>query len=61
MKPTYQNQIPQTPATIRARISIREAALAEAHPDTWVWWRLNQTIADLERQLATEESGRCKR
>jgi hypothetical protein len=55
---TQYADIRQTPATLRARIKIREDALKQADPDAWIWWRLNQTIADLERQLAEKEDGR---
>lgn len=59
MKPTgYKSHITETAGTLRARIACRQEALKVAQPDSWVWWHLNRTIADLERQVAEMEGGR---
>lgn len=56
MKKTgYLDHIPQTPGTLRARIACRQEALRTAQPDSWMWWHLQRTIADLERQVAEKE------
>lgn len=59
MKTTgYKTNITETCGTLRARIACRQDALTTAQPDSWIWWHLNRTIADLERQVQKMEDGR---
>lgn len=59
MKKTgYRDHIIETAGTLRARIACRQDALRTAQPDSWMWWHLNRTIADLERQVAEKEGVR---
>jgi hypothetical protein len=52
----YMDHVRATPGVIRARIAARQEALREAAPDSWIWWHLNRTIADLERECAAMET-----
>lgn len=59
MKTTgYRDHIIETAGTLRARIACRQDALRTAQPDSWIWWHLNRTIADLERQVMEMEDRR---
>lgn len=54
-KATYYG-IPVTPGTLRARIDVRKQLLPQCYPDSDEYWRIQRTIADLERQLAKMEA-----
>jgi len=48
-----------TPGVLRARISARQEALRDASPDSWIWWHLHRSIADLENEVGKmEKEGR---
>jgi hypothetical protein len=48
---------PSTPGIVRAKIAARQDMLRQCHPDSQEAWRLNQQLADLERELHELESG----
>ena len=54
VKPT--KPLPQTPGMIRALIAVRLEIARQCHPDSQEYWRLQQGIADLERQLYAMEA-----
>jgi hypothetical protein len=47
---------PSTPGILRAKIAARQDMLRQCHPDSQEAWRLNQQLADLERELHGLES-----
>ncbi len=49
--------LPRTPGMLRAQIAVRKDMLRQCHPDGQEAWRINQQLADLERELHGLESG----
>lgn len=49
--------LPRTPGMLRAQIAVRQDMLRQCHPEGQEAWRLNQQLADLERELHELESG----
>jgi hypothetical protein len=55
----YKSHVEVTPGVLRARISARQEALRDASPDSWIWWHLHRSIADLENEVGKmEKEGR---
>jgi hypothetical protein len=48
--------LPQTPGMIRALIAVRLEIARQCHPESMEHWRLQQSIADLERRLYAMEA-----
>lgn len=49
--------LPSTPGMLRARIAVRHQFLRQCHPESAEHWRLQRSLADLERELFDLERG----
>jgi hypothetical protein len=53
--------LPSTPGMLRARIAVRHEFLRQCHPESAEHWRLQRSLAALERELFDLERGLVSR